>query len=311
MRLFDLHCDTLYELYQRGASLLHNRLHVDLDRASQFSAWSQVFAIWIPDEWRGEKACRACDEMIHLAKQQFAECSSRISLVTSGEQMRMALDSGRCAAWLSVEGGAALGGRLERVKHLSQQGVRMMTLTWNGENELGNGCLSPYDTGLTAFGKAVVDEMQTIGMLVDVSHLNARGFYDVVERMNGPFLATHSVSNTVHPHPRNLTDEQFAIIRERGGLVGLNLCASQLGEASFEAFEKHLSHFLEQGGENILALGCDLDGTVLPEEWSGIEVLEQIGGFLTRKNYSKAQIDRLFFKNAHDFFTKFDTTEKV
>ena len=304
MRLFDLHCDTVYELYHRGESLQRNNLHVDLARASRFPAWSQVFAVWIPDEWRGERAVDGCDAMLRFAKRQFDECADRIVLVQNGAQMQDALRHGKCAAWLSVEGGAALGGRLDRVQTLAEHGVRILTLTWNGENELGHGCLSPCDAGLTPFGKAVLAEMERVGMLVDVSHLNARGFDDVADRINGPFLATHSVSDAVFSHPRNLTDRQFAIIRDRGGLVGLNLCASQLGEATFEGLRRHLDHFLTLGGEKALAFGCDLDGTALPENWDGIAVMEQIGDFFTRKNYSSTQIDRLFFKNAQEFFNR-------
>ena len=304
MRLFDLHCDTVYELFQTGANLRQNRLHVDLARGSQFSAWSQVFAAWIPDEWRGPRAVNGCDEMIRLAKQQFADNADRIVLVQNGAQLCEALSQGKFAAWLSVEGGAALGGKLERVAALAAQGVRILTLTWNGENELGHGCLSPCNAGLTPFGKAVLAEMDRVGMLVDVSHLNARGFDDVAACTDSPFLATHSVSNAVFAHPRNLTDRQFAIIRDRGGLVGINLCASQLGESSFAMLHRHLDHFLSLGGENTVAFGCDFDGTALPNEWGGIAVMEQIGDFLTRQHYSATQIDRLFFKNAQEFFNK-------
>ncbi len=304
MRLFDLHCDTIYELYRTGGLLDTNTGHVDLRRGGRFEAWSQVFAVWIPDEWRGTKACEGCDAMLRLAKAQFAQFSDRVMPVRNGIEMRQALAQGRCAAWLSVEGGAALGGRIDRVTALADQGVRIMTLTWNGGNELGHGCLTDVNDGLTAFGKSVLGEMQRVGMIPDVSHLNAHGFDDVAELVSGPFLATHSVSKAVHAHPRNLTDRQFEIIRDHGGLVGLNVCASQLGVASFECLQRHLDHFLTLGGENILAFGCDFDGTHLPDSWGGIAVMEEIGDFLIRKHYSTTLIDKIFFKNAYEFFDK-------
>jgi len=84
MRLFDLHCDTVYELYHSGETLLRNRLHIDLERASRYLPWSQVFAVWIPDEWRGPRAINGCDAMLRLAKQQFAVHADRVALVQNG-----------------------------------------------------------------------------------------------------------------------------------------------------------------------------------------------------------------------------------
>ena len=99
-----------------------------------------------------------------------------------------------------------------------------------------------------------------------------------------------------------MKDDQFALIRDRGGLVGLNLCGSQLGEQSFQQLERHLEHYLSLGGEHTVAFGCDFDGTDLPEEWGGIQVMERLYGYLCRKNYDAACLDRLFFSNCNDFF---------
>ncbi|MFR1435812.1 MAG: membrane dipeptidase [Acutalibacteraceae bacterium] len=106
----------------------------------------------------------------------------------------------------------------------------------------------------------------------------------------------------MHAHPRNLTDRQIAEIRVRGGLVGQNLCADQLGEQTFDGIARHLDHYLSLDGGHTVALGCDLDGTGLPDGWGGIEVMERLYEALARQNVAQDVLDRVFFSNCVDFF---------
>ena len=124
---------------------------------------------------------------------------------------------GKCALILSAESGACLGGRLERVEELYEAGVRFLGLVWNGENELGSGH-SNEKRGLTEFGRQVIRRMEQLSMIVDVSHLNDRGFDQVCEVGERPFIATHSNLRSVAGHMRNLTEDQFQEIVRRGGL---------------------------------------------------------------------------------------------
>ena len=304
MRLFDMHCDTLYECFQTGAPLVDNRLHIDLTRGLRVAApWAQVFAVWLPDTLRGKPAYEQCREILEQAHREAENNAGKMAVVRTAEDMRKTLSSGRCAALLAVEGGAALAGSLEHIRDLAALDVKILTLTWNGDNELGCGCCSKTGTGLTPFGKCAVRELETYGILPDVSHLNERGFWDVAELSGGPVIASHSVSAAVHPNPRNLTDAQFAAVRDSGGVVGLNVCAAQLGEQSFSCIERHLYHYLSLGGERTVGFGCDFNGTELPPEWNGVEMLEGLYDYLCRKNYEEACLERLFFGNCYDFFT--------
>lgn len=302
MRLFDMHCDTLYECFQGQSHLNRNTHHIDLQRGNVYDAWLQVFAVWMPDSWRGDLAFSRCREILQLAYKQAELYREDMLLVQNAADMAEAVSSRRCGALLAVEGGAALAGRLEHVRELAGDGVKAMTLTWNGSNELGNGCLSGCEEGLTSFGKAAVRELEDYHILVDVSHLNPRGFWDVAEISEKPFIASHSVSRKIHDHPRNLTDEQFTCIRDKGGLVGLNLCADQLGKQSFEQFERHFYHFLSLGGEDTIGFGCDFDGTSVPDDWRGIAVMGELYNYLCRKNYDESSLEKLFFGNCYDFF---------
>ncbi len=301
MRLFDLHCDTIYECYQKRETLFRNSCALDWKRGQQYQPWCQVFAVWIPDSVRGELAWRQCLEMLAYAK---AQASKELCFPQTKAQLQAALNTNGLIGFLGVEGGAALAGKPERVTELAKLGVKVLTVTWNGTNELGNGCMADDVGGLTEVGKQAVRMMERCGIVPDVSHLNEAGFWDVTDLTKSPFIASHSVSMSVAAHPRNLRDEQFCLLRDRGGLVGLTLCAEQLGEQSFDRLYRHLEHFLSLGGEKAVALGCDLDGTKVPEEWRGIGVYEQFAEYLQKRGVSDTCIDRLFFENAHRFFMR-------
>lgn len=302
LALFDLHCDTLYECYRKGYSLTVNPLHTDLTRGRHYAPWCQVFAVWIPDLLKGEEAFSFCLDALHFARAEAAANASEIAFVTDCDEMLKTAECGRCAALLAVENGAAIGGKTERIVQLAALGVRVMTLTWNGENEWGYGCGCASQKGLKPFGKEALLTLVKAGIVPDVSHLNEAGFWDVAEQISASFIASHSLSFSVCPHPRNLTDRQFTEIARRNGIVGLCFCKEHLGEQSLEAIRRHAEHFLALGGENTVALGGDLDGTFLPPEWQGMAVYEKLADHLAKKGWRDALIHRVFYQNAANFF---------
>ena len=199
-----------------------------------------------------------------------------------------------------------LGGRLDRIQKLHAMGVRLITLTWNGANELGCGCGKRCAGGLTPLGKEAVREMERTGVAVDVSHLSRRGFRDVAGIARAPFLASHSNCNAVYRHPRSLTDRQIDCIITRGGLIGINLYRAFLGRpgsAGFAAAHRHIRHVLERGGEHVLALGSDFDGCELEPCFAGVEKLEAFQDYLLANGMPQEQADALFYKNAEKFFS--------
>lgn len=303
MRYFDLHCDTLYECWKAQDDLFQNMHHVDVRRGSRYTGWTQVLAVWLPDTLQGEEARTACRAVLEFAHRQEKEHPELLHIVRQGKELEKE-ERWPCRAILGIEGGGMLGGRLDSIEEFAELGVKVITLTWNGSNELGHGCGSGCSDGLTAFGKEAVRRMEGAGIVPDVSHLNERGFWDVLETAHRPVIASHSVSAAVHEHPRNLTDAQFDALVQQGGLVGLNLCAAQLGRQSFECLERHLYHYLSRSGERTVAFGCDFDGTDIPAEWGGIQMMEGLYAYFLRRNYSSDCLERLFFKNAREFFVK-------
>ena len=220
MRYFDLHCDTARKCFDRNCGLYDNSLHVSLKRASKFERWAQVFAVWIDDSFRGEDAWRRFEKASGFFLRQLSETAGAPALCTRRADLEKAAASSRNAAILSIEGAAALGGKPEHLYGAYRQGVRLVTLTWNGRCETGDGCMVPDAGGLTPFGLDVVREMERLGMVVDVSHLSEKGFRDVLRAARTPFVASHSDSTAVCAVPRTLADWQFRAAAGRGGPGG-------------------------------------------------------------------------------------------
>ena len=302
MELFDLHCDTITECCKNDLELKSNDLHISLDKAAYLSSWCQLFAIWMPNEYRKQAAFDYFDNVYDYFIKQDA-----VRFCKNGEDIKNAVNENKTAAILTVEGGAATAGQLERLDYMYSLGVRLMTLTWNGECELGFGSDVKGGTGLTEFGFKAIRKMEELGMIIDVSHLNEKGFCDVAENTSKPFVASHSNSKTVWNHHRNLTDEQFKIISDWGGLVGLNFYTAFLPENSKNGSEgvlRNVYHFLELGGENTISIGADFDGAQMHDDLNGIDKIGTLFEYLISNGIPETTVKGLFFGNAYRFFTK-------
>ena len=295
-RVFDGHCDTPVELWLQNQPLRKNTLAVSLERAQRLGAWAQFFAFctaWVEAKLpRPEIFARALDNF-HA---QLRENADRITLCRTASEAEAAMRAGKCAAFLAIEGAEAVREDEGLLELAREKGVRMISLVWNLPNGLAAPCGS--DEGLTEKGKRFFKRAQALGILVDVSHVSEKGFWDMAELAEKPIIASHSDSFSVCPHPRNLTDEQFKAIRDLGGTAGLNLYApflTQAPRASFDDLRRHLDHFLDLGGEGHLALGADLDGcSVLPEGFAALNDYETLGRYLADAGYPDETIQNLF-----------------
>lgn len=318
MNFFDLHCDTAGECCKAGKPLYDNDMHISVRKGKCLDKWAQVFAIWIADELRGDAASDYFDAAYAYFKEQIRQNALHISHCVTGADIADANAHGRCAAILSIEGGAAVRGSLERADEIFDCGVKLMTLTWNGANEIASGAMVPDGGGLTDFGRKLVRRMNERKIIVDVSHLNRRGFYDVESVSDAPFIASHSDSNAVLEGRtpgkdkdmairRNLDDDQIRVIIDRVGLIGINFCGSFLGDPGkdgIEAVYAHISHILDLGGENVLAMGSDFDGCDINPEMSGIERIPRLYDSLCAMGIPAPALDKIFYTNAYSFFTK-------
>lgn len=316
MKLFDLHCDTAGECAARQLPLFDNNLQLNIRKGKVLDSWAQLFAVWIPDNLRGRAAEEYFDGVYEYFISQIGQNACNISLCKTLEDMNSALASKKCAAFLTMEGGsAAVGeGRLEWLKSI---GVKLITLTWNGVNELGCGAVTGEEIGLTPQGRRVARELSRLNIIADVSHLNRKGFFELMSLSDGPVIASHSdcaaVLRTCRSNSldkeisvrRSLDDEQIRLLIERKSLIGINLCRSFLGDKGddgFEAVRRHMEHILDLGGESILALGSDFDGCDINPELDSIDKIGHLCDYLLSKGLSSGLLGRIFFDNAHNFF---------
>lgn len=305
MYFFDLHCDTATEAMKKGVGLLHNGLQLDINKLKE-NRLCHSYAVFIPDTLRGEDAWQYFMRCCGYWKKQIAITEGMVLLQRPNEAAAC-WQNNKNACFLAVEGGAVLAGQLENIKTLAAQGVRMLTLTWNGENELAGG--AAVAGGLKPFGKEALRELEHCGIAADVSHLNDESFWDVIKYARCPVIATHSNSRKLCDVPRNLTDDQFCCIAERGGLVGLNFFTGFLREdaaaACMEDILRHAEHFLNLGGEDVLALGSDFDGAEMPGDLSDCEALPSLAQRLTEA-FGDILSAKICYKNALDFWNRFD-----
>ena len=305
MRLFDLHCDTLYRAYMEKSTLFNDSFHISFNKTGEISPYVQCLAVWIPDEYRGEAAERlfeGCRSKLH----EQLDGTEIIRCVCPDDLERVTRE-GKTGVILTVESGAALGGKIGNVSRLYDAGVRMMTLTWNGTNELGDGIGAESSLGLSEFGKKAVVEMEKQGIIIDLSHASERLFYDTMEITSSPVVASHSNAKALCPHRRNLSDEQFSIIKQRGGIVGINFCRDFLNKTATNArmydIIRVAEHFLSIGGEDVVAMGGDFDGADIPSDMSGIENMAELYELFLR-HYTESVTDKIFYGNAYSFFMK-------
>ncbi|MBQ8683276.1 MAG: membrane dipeptidase [Clostridia bacterium] len=300
MRLFDLHCDTLSEATDTGAALAENSLAIDLRRGRRYENWTQTFAAFLPDGLSVTDARRRCATLLDTAEDWRRACTEYRPVLTAAD---LRDETAICRALLSIENGGVLAADYTGLAALHCRGVRMVGMTWNGDNTWGCGCFGS-DEGLTAAGEQAVRDLEALSIVVDVSHLNTCGFYQLEKLAKSPFVATHSNAAAVCPHPRNLTDEQFGIIRDRGGLVGLNLYGEHLGGWDFAAVQRHLEHFLSMDGERTVCFGTDLDGMTIPPTWNGIAIMQGLWQYLRDRGYPDTLLDAVFYENARAFFAR-------
>ncbi len=263
--------------------------------------WVQAFAAFVPDDLRDGAAIRRLQSLLAVASRWERKYKS-FHIVRSAHDL---MKTAGCHALLTAEGiGAA--GTVEVVEQLRMQYVHAATLTWNDDNAWASGCFGSSD-GLTAVGFEALARMQAVGMTVDVSHLNTRGFWDVVRHSQRPIIASHSNAAAITPHPRNLSDLQFCAVRDTGGVVGLNFYRPHLTgssqEAFLPAFRRHLEHFLSLDGADTVCIGTDFDGMDCPPSWNGMSFIQEAYHYLLSCGYDTALLDKVFYSNAMRFFT--------
>lgn len=304
MKLFDLHCDTLIECVKFSQNLDTNNLSISAKKAERFKNYNQLCAIWFPNNINKGKELDYYTLHRDFFYNQIDSFSEKIIQIKSKEDIIKAEKEGKIGLMLTLEGGNILENSLNNVGNLVEDGVKAITLTWNNENILGFGV--DENRELKPLGRKAIPVLEQNGIIIDVSHLSEKGFYNVAEIASKPFIASHSNAYSIHNHKRNLTDDQISIIKLNKGIIGINFYKEHLtsGSAKISHIIKHIEHILSLGGEDVVCIGSDFDGCDTLDEIKTVDRTEILCENMKKCGYSDSLIEKIMFKNAADFFER-------
>lgn len=342
--IFDGHNDTLLHLALKNPgseeSFFSGRDgHIDLPRARAGGMAGGFFAMFVPTRnwqkeirWRKEgpdgpvksegwdiplaggvgqpRALNDIMSMMASAYRLQALGDGEVKIVRVVEELTSAVDAGVLAMVLHMEGTEALKKDLDALGVLYEAGLRSLGPVWSRSNIFGHGV--PFNfpdspdqgEGLSDHGKALVSLCNEMGILVDLSHMNTRGFWDVAELSEAPLVATHSGAHALCPSPRNLTDDQLEAVHETGGIVGVNfsrgfLRADGLGDepTSLSEIVRHVEYLVEVMGVDHVAFGSDFDGTQVPQDLEDVSGLPRLLDALKDRGFNSGEIRRIAYEN--------------
>ncbi len=312
MKVVDMHCDTMKEILDRrdnnfNYELKSNNLSVDIDKMKKGDYMLQVFAAYTDMEQ--EDSLINCMRTVDLFHNEIEKNKDDIGLVLKYEDILKNINENKMSAILSIEEGACCRGKIELLRNFYRLGVRMMTLTWNYENELAfpNQIIDDkliLDRGLKKQGFEFIEEMERLGIVIDVSHLSDGGFYDILNNTKKPFVASHSNARSICNHRRNLTDDMIKKLADRGGVMGINFYslfldqnAKSKSEAKIKDMINHIKHIRNIGGIEVIGLGSDFDGIDCQVEMKDASKIQILAEKLKKEGFTEEEIEHIFYKN--------------
>ncbi len=313
MGFIDLHCDTLSKLVNSDQTIKENNLRVNYEGLRNAESIAQFFACFVKasnyetsrlGKWDG-----AYDDVLRMIRRMEDECMEEPMIQIAGncEDILQNAKERKISAILTVEEGGVLNGDLSRLDELYEKGIRLMTLTWNFENCIGypnSDDVEDMKRGLKHFGIEVVEYMNELGMIVDVSHLSDGGFWDCIKHSKKPIMASHSNARAICDHRRNLSDDMIHAIGETGGVIGLNFYPVFLHknteEVTLQNLADHAVHMINMGGEDVLAIGSDFDGFTYGDQKNfiyNIGEMEKVWYIFKKNGIKERQLDKIWEGN--------------
>ncbi|MGN0314867.1 MAG: dipeptidase [Fusicatenibacter sp.] len=321
--VIDMHCDTIPGLQwetRKGEpkEIRKSTMQIDLEKLKQGGYLCQCFSLFTHLGSLKELGETPYEHVMKLARfwqEEIGRYPEQICQVRSYEELKNAQSNGKIGALMSVEEGAVYEGSLEKLGDLYEMGVRMSSITWNYPNELGypNPPQVPgepycYDTeqGLTETGISFLEEMERLGILIDISHLNDAGIRDVFAHTTGPVLASHSDARGVCGHARNLSDEMIRELAIRGGVTGINFCPAFLRDqknpvkrekAMISDMIRHMKYLRNIGGIEVIGLGTDFDGFGGEVEIMDAGGMQKLADAMSINGFTDGEIEKVFSGN--------------
>jgi len=329
--VFDGHNDLLLRLWIEQQTTPVERVfsgltggHLDYPRMKRGGFAGGLFAVFVPPasyvaQQRGISLAQAenahdplriCQQQIDLFYRMVAASQGKMAVCHSARDIEQCLQNGTLALVLHLEGADALDAELSRLAEFTRRGVRSIGPFWNLPNAFGEGVHGAFpgspDTGpgLTEAGKALIRACNQQRIMIDLSHMNARAFWDTAELSDAPLVATHSNAHALCPQPRNLTDTQLAAIAASDGLVGVNFGTAFLradgkrnGNTTITKIVKHVEYLIAKLGEDRVAFGSDFDGISLPDEMGDVTGLPRLMAALAAAGVDKSLCEKLAWRN--------------
>lgn len=309
MRVADLHVDVLCKMLEYpgskwGSAYPEDRFDATPERMSQGGVALQVFPIYLPDSLPINP-----ETLLRAAELFWSEVLSvkGMKLIRRSSDIEIASEKGKIGAILSLEGADGMRGQTWVLHLLYRLGLRLLGPTWNHANWACDGAMEPRGGGFTKAGMQLVKECESLGILLDVSHLSDRGFWDLAEQGERPFFASHSNARSLKDNPRNLTDKQIEAIIAVEGIIGLTFVpwfVHAKEPVTIDDLLRHVEHVCALGGSHVIAFGSDFDGIT-----RHMEGLEHSGKYpeLTDallKHYPEELVRGFLGETAIRFFTK-------
>lgn len=309
-RIFaDMHCDTITTLYDRiqkgsNETLRRNDIQIDFEKLEQSKYLLQNFAVFFDKEVLTQNLYQEAMQRITFFREEVERNRNCIRQVTTFDEILQNEKENRISALLTLEGGESLEGNVDNLAAFYEKGVRMITLTWNYDNELGHCHFDTEGKGLTKLGFEVVERMEELHMIPDVSHGSDALFFDVCKVARKPFVASHSNARSVYNRTRNMSDEMIRTLAEHGGVMGMNFFsgftsakAREDGMCYLEDILVHMKHVVNVGGIECLGLGSDFDGIPTEVEWKHAGNMDFVLEGMKKAGFSSAECDKICREN--------------
>ncbi len=320
MKIADMHCDTISQIWERQKAgnrqqLFQNSLHVDIQKMQKANYLLQNFALYV-DLKKEPDPFMYVLKLVDVFQDEMQKNKKDICFVQTYDEIIVNEKQGKISALMTVEEGGCCKGEIQNLETLYQLGARMMTLTWNYPNELASPNIFEKDSrqfakgfplfdssaGLTENGFLFIERMEELGMIIDVSHLSDAGFWDIAKHTEKPFVASHSNARALCGHARNLTDDMIRVIANRGGVIGLNCYGRFLNAINDDSsrvarMAQHARHILNVGGGECLGLGTDFDGINGQLEIQDCSQMYKLVHELERQHFTESEIENILFRN--------------
>ncbi len=302
----DSHCDTPmlfgndYDFAKRSETAL-----VDMQKMDEGRIDAVIMAAYLKQEARDKKslemATAKADALLEEIENKVLACGEHAAIAVSPDDVIRCKREGKHIVMRAIENGYAIGKDIANIARYREMGVVYMTLCHNGDNDIcdsarGNG----EHGGLSLFGRSVVKEMNRVGMMIDLSHVSEKSFYDVIECSTKPVVCSHSSCMALCNHPRNLTDEQLRAIAKVGGVVQVTMYSGFLvneGVATLDNFIEHLLHAIDIAGIEHVGIGTDFDGDGTIVGCADVSQLINVTRELLRRGYSSCDIEKIWGAN--------------